>query len=34
MLTAKQNLRECVKGGKPDRVVNQFESVACCSTPR
>ena len=28
MLTAKENLRQCVKGGKPDRVVNQFESVA------
>ena len=27
MLTAKQNFRECVKGGKPDRYVNQYEAL-------
>ena len=33
MLTAKQNLRECVKGGKPDRVVNQYEGIALLFHP-
>ncbi|MCL2826547.1 MAG: hypothetical protein FWD72_03995, partial [Eggerthellaceae bacterium] len=27
MLTAKQNLREVVKGGNPDRFVNQYEAI-------
>ena len=33
MLTAKENLRECVKGGKPDRVVNQYEGIALLFHP-
>jgi hypothetical protein len=27
MLTAKQNMRECVRGGNPERFVNQFEAL-------
>ena len=27
MLTAKQNMRETIKGGKPERFVNQYEAV-------
>lgn len=27
MLTAKQNMIECMKGGKPDRLVNQYEAI-------
>ena len=27
MLTAKENMREAIRGGKPDRVVNQFEAM-------
>ena len=27
MLTAKENMREVVRGGNPDRVVNQYEAV-------
>ena len=27
MLTAKENLREAVRGGNPDRFVNQYEAV-------
>ena len=28
MLTAKQNMIECMKpGGKPDRYVNQYEAI-------
>ena len=27
MLTAKENMREAIRGGKPDRVVNQFEAL-------
>ena len=27
MLTAKENMREVIRGGHPDRVVNQFEAV-------
>ena len=27
MLTAKENMRECIKGGKPDRFVNQYEAI-------
>lgn len=32
MLTAKQNMIECMKGskGNPDRYVNQYEAVNCC----
>ena len=28
MLTKKQNMLECVRGGKPDRFVNQFEALS------
>ena len=27
MLTAKENLRECIRGGNPDRFVNQYEAI-------
>ena len=27
MLTKRQNMLECVRGGKPDRFVNQFEAL-------
>ena len=27
MLTAKENMREVIKGGNPDRVVNQYEAI-------
>ena len=27
MLTAKQNMIECMKGGNPDRFVNQYEAI-------
>ena len=27
MLTAKQNMLEVIRGGKPDRFVNQFEAI-------
>ena len=27
MLTAKENLREVIRGGNPDRFVNQYEAV-------
>ena len=33
MLTAKQNLLECVKGGNPDRFVNQYEFVKLLMNP-
>jgi len=33
MLTAKENLREVVRGGKPDRYVNQYEAFALLSSP-
>ena len=33
MLTAKENLRQCVKGGKPDRVVNNYEGIALLFHP-
>ena len=26
MLTPRQNLMECIRGGSPDRYVNQFEA--------
>jgi hypothetical protein len=32
MLTKKQNLRETIKGGKPDRFVNQYETFICQPT--
>mgnify|MGYP006870779339 FL=1 len=28
MLTKKQNLLECIRGGNPDRYVNQWEALA------
>ena len=28
MLTKRQNLLECIRGGSPDRYVNQFEALA------
>lgn len=31
MLTKKQNLLETIKGGSPDRFVNQYEAFDCCS---
>ncbi len=27
MLTAKENMRETIRGGKPDRLVNQYEAI-------
>ncbi len=33
MLTAKQNFIECVKGGNPDRAVNQFEYIRMLMNP-
>ncbi|SFB18843.1 Uroporphyrinogen decarboxylase (URO-D) [Acetitomaculum ruminis DSM 5522] len=33
MLTKKQNLLETIRGGKPDRIVNQFEYVALMFDP-
>lgn len=33
MLTAKQNMLECIRGGNPDRVVNQFEAIQICMHP-
>ena len=27
MLTAKENLLECIRGGNPDRFVNQYEFI-------
>ena len=27
MLTAKQNMQECIKGGNPERFVNQYEAI-------
>ncbi|MCL2228028.1 MAG: uroporphyrinogen decarboxylase [Oscillospiraceae bacterium] len=27
MLTAKQNMQECIRGGNPDRFVNQYEAI-------
>ena len=27
MLTAKQNMLEVIRGGNPDRIVNQYEAV-------
>ena len=33
MLTAKDNLREVVRGGKPDRFVNQYEAIQLLFNP-
>ena len=33
MLTAKENFRECIKGGKPDRYVNQYEAIQLMMNP-
>ena len=33
MLTAKDNMRECIRGGNPDRFVNQYEAIALQFNP-
>ncbi|MGI6217974.1 MAG: uroporphyrinogen decarboxylase family protein [Coriobacteriales bacterium] len=33
MLTAKENMRECIKGGNPDRFVNQYEAMQLVINP-
>ena len=33
MLTAKQNMIECIKGGNPDRFVNQYEAISLLFHP-
>ncbi|MBR3276177.1 MAG: uroporphyrinogen decarboxylase [Eubacterium sp.] len=33
MLTAKENMREVIKGGNPDRYVNQYEALSFCMHP-
>ena len=33
MLTAKENMREVIRGGNPDRFVNQFEAIALLFHP-
>ena len=33
MLTAKENMREVIRGGKPDRFVNQYEGIALLFHP-
>ena len=33
MLTAKDNMRECIINGKPDRYVNQYEAMAFVMHP-
>ena len=33
MLTAKENMREVIRGGSPDRFVNQYEAVALLMHP-
>ena len=32
MLTKRQNLLETIKGGNPDRFVNQYEALVCQDT--
>jgi hypothetical protein len=32
MLTKRQNLLETIRGGKPDRFVNQYEALTCQDT--
>ena len=34
MLTAKENMREVIRGGNPDRVVNQYEAVQLIMHPQ
>ncbi len=33
MLTAKENMRQCIKGGNPDRYVNQYEGISLLFHP-
>lgn len=33
MLTAKENMRQCIIGGKPDRYVNQYEAIQFFFSP-
>ena len=33
MLTAKENMREVIRGGNPDRFVNQYEAVSLLFHP-
>ena len=33
MLTAKENMREVVRGGNPDRIVNQYEAISLLMHP-
>ena len=33
MLTAKENMRQCIIGGKPDRLVNQYEAISLLFHP-
>lgn len=33
MLTAKENMREAIRGGNPDRFVNQFEGISLLMHP-
>ena len=33
MLTAKENFRECIRGGHPDRYVNQYEALQLMFSP-
>ena len=33
MLTARQNMLEVIKGGNPDRVVNQYEAISLLFNP-
>ena len=33
MLTARENMIETIEGGKPDRIVNQYEGIALLFHP-
>ena len=33
MLTAKENMREAIRGGNPDRFVNQYEGISLLMHP-
>ena len=33
MLNAKENMREVIKGGNPERFVNQYEAIQLLFTP-
>lgn len=33
MLTAKENMREVIRGGNPDRFVNQYEGISLLFHP-